>query len=524
MWRVVSQTVAGRAKAVQRHGVNMDAPLTSRQRCLLAALSGVLLSVIYPPHGYWLLGWVALVPLLVALRAVGWRHALALGAVTGTVGGMGVTGWWITAAACDYFGLSPLPGLLFTLGVVLLFVTPAFAVFGLLAARLLDRPGAFIFLPAAFVTCEYARAHLAGNAWALLGQSVENLALLQVCDLTGVYGLSFLLTWSAHAATVWRRSKAPAAALGLLLAIVFAYGHARVVMIDALPGPSRQVELVQGNVANHERGRPERFAAHLDHYLQLRAGDPQPPLILWPEQAIGFFLADNPDLQAAVTRMLAERHAMLLTGAPRSATLDGTAVLFNSAFLLGPDGVIGVYDKRDLLPFVERRLLHTSGPYQAGDKLGVFSTERGVFGVLICFEAIYSTPARRLRQAGAEWLVNVSNDSWFETGGGALQHLQAVRLRAIEQRWSIVRVTNSGISVIIDPAGRELVRLPERTAIALSATVPSTVTRSPYTSWGDAFAWICVGISLAGLAASLRLPATADPGDHALSLANFSSR
>jgi apolipoprotein N-acyltransferase len=119
--------------------------------------------------------------------------------------------------------------------------------------------------------------------------------------------------------------------------------------------------------------------------------------------------------------------------------------------------------------------------------------------VLICYEAIYAGLARELRRGGAQWLVNLSNDSWFDAGGGPQQHLQAVRLRAIEQRMSVIRATNSGISAVISPTGRELLRLPADTATAVALRVTATRATALYTWSGDLFAWTCVGLSLFGL-------------------------
>lgn len=478
-------------------------------RCALAGLSGVLLTMLYPPFDFAALGWIALAPLLVAVRGATVVQSLGLGWLCGTLGGIGVTGWWIGRAAADYFGMPPPLAALFSFAVIQLFVSPAFAAFGVLAARLLARRGALITVPAAFVACEYARAHLlGGNPWALLGQSQSSLELVQLCDLTGVYGLSFLLAMSAYAlaefvTSVLSSSITPRSfvSLSLVLASVTAalvYGRQRLTMIDASRGESLQVEMVQGNLGNDERGRPEQFEHNLDRYLQLTRSvqGPTPQLIVWPEQAVGFFLDDNPQLMQRITDTLRGGDALLLTGAPRSVATDGVAALYNSAYLIGAGGVIGVYDKRVLLPFVERVPLRPQdGPYQAGQRAGSLAVNDRQFAVLICYEAIYATLAGDLRRSGAQWLVNISNDSWFSAGGGSQQHLQAVRLRAIEQRISIIRVTNSGISAVIDPSGREIARLPSDTAAALSVRVPSTTLASPYTTLSDVFAWGCIAVT-----------------------------
>jgi apolipoprotein N-acyltransferase len=475
-------------------------------------LSGVLFTLLYPPFDLSTLAWIAATPLILALDGVAPLAGLALGWLAGTIGVLGVTGFWIFHAARDYFQLSLPAAAAFTVGTTQIFVSVYFALFGLTVA-LIGRPRfRFILIPTLFVASEYARAHcLSGNPWELLGHSQENLWLIQLCDLTGVYGLSFLLAFAATALAEVRHTRLPLVVTVLMVLGVYAYGEWRLARLAATADEKIQVGMVQANLPNAQRGRPESFSTHLERYLDLtrQVSAPPPTLIVWPESAVGFFPAENPVLTDRIVNALRAGRNALLTGAPRAGGRPGVAAIYNSAYLLTGDGVAAVYDKRVLLPFVERMPLRPEdGPYLAGTEPTIFSVAGTRFGALICYEAIYPELSRELVRHGAQFLVNISNDSWFEAGAGPEQHYALARFRAVENHVSLVRVTNSGVSGVIDPAGREIVRLPSRATAAESVAVPITPGGSFYSDHGDVFAGFCIGFSCVALGLRLlgRLP------------------
>ncbi len=474
------------------------------QRWAFAAASGLLLTLLHPPFSLTPLAWVALTPLILAVDGAPPLTACLLGWLAGSIESLGVTGFWMFRAARDYFQFSAVGAAAFTLGVNQVFVAVYFAVFGLTVALARGRLR-FLAIPVLFVTAEYARAHLlSGNPWTLLGHSLTNPALIQLCDITGVYGLSFLLALTATGAAELRRTRLPAAGAVVLALLVWLYGTHRLVGFTPVEPVQIQVALVQGNLPNGQRGRPEFFTAHLQRYLDLTLqANPTPAaLIVWPENAIGFFLEDNPALVGRITHALPEDDGALLIGAPRAGGRSGVATIYNSAYLLNAKGVQAVYDKRVLLPFVERLPLRPEdSPYLPGVEPTIFSVAGTRFGTLICYEAIYPELARALVARGAQFLVNISNDSWFDAGAGPEQHYASARFRAVENRVSLVRVTNSGVSGVIDPAGREIVRLAPRQAVAQSVSVPIGPRGSFYSRYGDVFAALCIVASALGLLA-----------------------
>src|SRR6185369_638081 len=167
------------------------------RRAALACAAGVLLILPYQPFALSAVGWVALVPLLLAIDGAPPFLAAGLGWITGAIGGLGVCGYLMWCAAIAYFGLTPIVAAAFTIAVVQVFVAPFFALFAGLAAMMGRHRWRLMLIPAAFVASELARSTLLGNAWELLGHSQRALVVLQSVSVTGVYGLSFLLALSA---------------------------------------------------------------------------------------------------------------------------------------------------------------------------------------------------------------------------------------------------------------------------------------------------------------------------------------
>jgi apolipoprotein N-acyltransferase len=271
------------------------------------------------------------------------------------------------------------------------------------------------------------------------------------------------------------------------------------------------VALVQGEMPGGRRWQRVHDASTLLTYITLTrqgiAGS-QPDLIVWPEFAVGFYLDREPRLRAQLGWLTHRMNASLLLGAPRMEESEMGKRYFNSAYLLSPAGkILDVYDKIRLLPFAEYRplalpaLLHHTpeapSEFTAGTRATVFSSPKGVFGVLICYEATYPHLARRLVRGGAQFLLNISNDTWIVAGGraAARQHFSLAVFRAVENKRPLARVATSGISGFVDPVGR-LDRLSVQEEGVLLGEVFPRQEITPYARFGDWFAWLCVGVAL----------------------------
>lgn len=478
------------------------------------------------------------------------RRAFAAGILFGVLFCLGIA-YWVYLAVAAYFPLPSPLALLCTLASYGVFIGFYTGLAAALAALLMRCPHPLLRMlgvPASWVVGEFARSTVySGFSWQLLGYTQhQHLALIQIADLTGVYGVSFLLACSSYVAAEIIRSfygsrsssrafRFPPFALrtlsfpwtattGLtaLVAATLSYGAFRLadspVSQDTAPVT---LVLVKANVPSAHRWQRVRYASTLLAYAQAsrqHLGQTQPDLVIWPEFALGFYLNQEPSLRVLLNQLTHQLNAPLLLGAPRAESGDKRRLFYNSAYLLAPGGaILDVYDKMRLLPFAESWpsffpsvLAHrpeTPTEFTAGSRATVFSLPQGQFGVLICYEATYPVLARRLVQEGAHFLVNISNDTWLAGEAASAQHFSMAVFRAVENRRFLARVATAGVSGFIDPFGR-----PTQQSIAPEASLLGTVTPqrrfSVYTRYGDWFVGLCGGLAL-GIVLLTRARATA---------------
>ncbi len=495
--------------------------MNARTTLFLALISGGLLALAFPGTGDqgWL-AFVALVPLLVAIDRSAGRRAAFLGLAAGLVFWL-VTVSWLAQTMVRYGGLP------WSLAYVLLFGLAGYlalylAAFCTLLSWRPRRSGVLYVLEAAslWVALEFLRAYLlSGFPWNLLAYSQhENFPLIQVAAVTGVYGVSFVVVAvnAALARAIQVRGPRIQAAAPLGTAALcwgLAVGAGWLQALTPNPKDPIRVALVQGNIEQGVKWDPTWQQKTLDIYrhLTLEAARTRPGLIVWPETAVPFFLREDPR-RSEIEGLARKAGTYLLVGAPDRERRSPR----NAALLLGPDGqILGRYDKQHLVPFGEyvplRRLLFfanvlaggTIGAFTPGSEATVFSAPFGRFGVVICYEAIFPGEVRTFFLQGADFLVNITNDAWFGRSAAPAQHLAMAAFRAVENRAYLIRAANTGISAIVAPDGR----IVQATGLFTPAVVAGGIARrtgsTPYTRYGDLFAWGTVLIALAAVLAGL---------------------
>jgi len=506
-----------------------------RPRALAAALvlvGGVLYGAAFPPHDASVCAWLALVPLLAVAARASARGAFLAGALYGAVF-FAMTVPWVVRAVAAYFGTGTLPALALSAAICLLYVSGYVGLFAVAARRLLATGPwrALVAIPALWVTCELARATLlTGLPWELLGHSQwRGLALIQVADLGGVYALSFLVAagnvgaYLALRALVrpGRRIAAldavtPLAAVVLLVASAALYGEWRRAGEAARPdGPASVVALVQGNLPLAQSWRRVRAERNLVAYAGLSRrviAEARPDLLVWPEYALSAYPESVPLLLPMLEGLARATTAGLVFGAPRIEAGRPGRRYFNSAYHLAPDGARSAYDKIRLVPFAEYRPVpwgeaiaaEAGREFGAGSQSTVFTTAIGRLGVLICYEVIFPDLARASVRAGAEVLLNLSNDGWLDSAGlgAGAQHLSIAVFRAVETRRYLARAASSGISGFVDPLGRPFALIEAGERGARAAEVRARRDLTFYVRYGDVFAGACVLVGLASLGAT----------------------
>jgi apolipoprotein N-acyltransferase len=503
------------------------------RKLILAALSGGLLSVAFPTTGIWLIAWVALVPLLWVLKDARPREALLIGWVAGLVHFLTVL-FWMMNTLTRYGGLSyPLSfGVLVLLSAYLALYVAVFA-WAVVALPGGDRSLRWLVTPCAWVTVELARAHaLGGFPWANLGYTQYSvLPIIQIADITGVYGVAFLVVLLNSTAFELLENLSLARRIGpvrhpttvgnlrllvstgLVLTLVLGYGA------WTLSRPERTVQpdsaelpfaLLQGNIPQDIKWSKKFQQETVNLYAVLagevsRAPGPTPKLIVWPETAAPFYFEDDGPLLKQVQDLARQTKAYHLVGAPAYEKLDGEIVSYNRAYLIDPDGrMVGHYDKIHLVPFGEYvpfssvlffvgQMAQGIGTFYAGDEYTVFEIPQGRFGTLICFEVIFPNLVRKFVKGGAQFLVNITNDAWFGRSAASSQHLSMAAFRAVENRVPLIRAANTGITAVVDPFGRirESTDLFVRTYVTDTIAVKSEAW-AVYSAVGDLFAYLCV--------------------------------
>jgi apolipoprotein N-acyltransferase len=393
------------------------------------------------------------------------------------------------------------------------------------------RTPAWIYLPVLWVACEQLRSlFVLGFTWGALGYAGVNVNPLpaQFASVTGVFGVSFwmvlvnALVLEALLAGGGRRLR-----LSLAGAIVFAlpWAHGAAVIGAGLPETARTVTVavVQPNIPAERKWdadyKDESFAV-LDELSRAASAVDSLDLVVWPETAAPSYLLREPQYLARVAEAARAAGAPVLTGCP-DLELDedvGTIRTLNSALLVEPDGsVSGKYDKIHLVPFGEvipfesvfpilRRVDFGEADFSPGTRRTVFLTDDMRFSVLICFEAIFPRLARQFVADGAELLVNVTNDVWYGRTSMPFQHASMALMRSIENRRSLARSANSGISLVADPFGRVVASLGIFERGVLVHEVPLVSEESFYSRHGDVFPWGAVAAAVALAAWGLMTP------------------
>jgi apolipoprotein N-acyltransferase len=485
---------------------------------LLAALSGALLALSFPQPGLSICAWFAFVPLLLALGKKSPRNAFKLGFVAGLTAYAGLL-YWLNIVMVTYGKLNWSVSLV----LFILFVAYLALYVGAIAWLMSRGEGAgispLVSFPLLWVGLEYVRAFfLTGFPWASLGYSqYRTLPLIQVADITGVYGLSFLIAltnvvlYRIIRGVVGNRpgiypTKSALVLLGLMV-LTLVYGFHRLNSVDR--GEPLRVALVQGNISQDIKWDPAFQDATVSIYERLsrQAAAEGRDLVVWPESAAPFFFQSDETHSRRIRALAAGLKSCLVVGSPAFEKEGGKVRYLNSAFLLGPTGeVLGRSDKIHLVPFGEyvpmarflpfvNKLVEGIGDFSPGAAVTPLNTGKGVIGVLVCFEGIFPELSRAYVRAGARLLVNISNDAWYKRSSAPYQHLSMTVFRAVENRVPLVRATNTGISAIIDSKGHIRGMTPLFEEAVLTGDVRLGDGNTFYNRYGDLFAILCLVLS-----------------------------
>jgi len=468
----------------------------SRRRVAgLIALGALALTASYPPFALPVLPFFAVTPAVLLIRQgvtdADPRRAFRWGFWYGVVAQGGVL-YWLVVALWHFTKLAAL-GYLATI-VILGLWTGVLFWFAVRVRLRFPRVSLAIVLPIGWTALEWVLGHQGDISfpWLGLGTSLADAPkLVQWADVAGAHGVTWWLVWcnvliaeGALALPAWRplaRRLAP-----VLGTIVLALGYG-VWRERTLPvRDAGVVGLVQPNI-----GYGEKWEAPGDSIIAITLAlsrrvreQARPALIIWPESAVPGYLVQRPAWDSAIGAFVAESHTPLLTGAVHVEYSAAGYTTYNAAFFYDSTGRWRgrpVYEKHYLVPVVERVpfvpaawfrkvpwLDRWAGGFGRGRTLPLYPSGVGRFGVLICYESIFEDLARGYRRAGADFLVNITNDGWYGRTSGPYQHASHLVMRAIETRLGVARAANTGITEFVDPLGHAYhqTRLGEETTVS----------------------------------------------------------
>ncbi|MFW5802981.1 MAG: apolipoprotein N-acyltransferase [Verrucomicrobiota bacterium] len=524
------------------------APWTRALACLL---SGLLLTAAFPPLEWSWIAWIAVLPALLAAPATDRRGRIACGALFGLSHCLTLFGWLNEVGFFAGFLLGSVIAVFPAMWYVAIakYATTDIAP----APRRWQswlRELARVLLPAAlWVTLEWIRSWLfTGLPWGFAGISQwRQPLLLPLATVTGVYGISFLilltnLSLARLRLAVWRRQhvvcelRGAVAAAVLLLTVVAPWGAARLYPTPVLSERTVRIAAVQGNIPQ-SRGRGEQMLpVALEAYDRVSRSlvrTDQPDLLLWPETAVPAALRYSETYASMVETLCRDTRTPLLMGTidyrfpsahqkdsetGNNPNTDVAPLGFNSAFLLGPSGqILEHYDKMHLVPFGEytpfeeqlpilRDWIGMGRSLTAGREPTLLRLPGGIrAGVNICYEDCFPGISRTFTRRGAEVLLTLTNDAWYAQSAGSRQHMIHAVFRAVENRRPLMRSGNNSDTCLIqadgsvegllydEDSGNRFIRAGRTYPLRVPQTLPLTF----YTRFGDVFALLCLGATLA---------------------------
>lgn len=491
-----------------------------------ALISGILLVLCFPTMDLFLVAWFALVPLLLLLYDKGPRDAFKTGMVFGVPYFFG-TLYWIYHSINHYGGLS-LPASIAIVVLLCLYLSIYTGIFALLFSVAIKRTKlpALLIAPVFWTVLEFLRSYIfTGFPWSSIGYSqYKFLTIIQIADITGIYGVSFLVVAFngalADAFLIRRRTRdmplfpssqtmAGFVILSVFLVVCIVYGQVR--LNQDRPGKLIKVSAVQGNIEQDMKWEPSSQDEVLSIYkdLSLKAATSHPALIVWPETAVPFMFKSDKRYTQELIDFQKQLGSYLLFG---SVIIKGKKndrlILSNSAVLLDDNGTLSyIYDKIHLVPFGEYvplrkilffidKLVVGIGDYASGDSHLRATTPYGDFGTLICYEIIFPGLVRKFYSTGGDFMVTITNDAWFGRTTGPYQHFSMAVFRAVENRKPVIRAANTGISGFIDSNGRILSRTELFQRTVLTQEIKTDSKRSFYSRYGDLFSYVWIIFSV----------------------------
>lgn len=490
---------------------------------IFSLLTGALLSFAFPPLHLGFLAYFGLIPFFYVLEKKTLPQAIGWGYLTGLFVNLGTLYWinWVTV-----------PGAIAAI-VYLPVYYAVYAVLHIFLQRRIDEKYFYYCLPFLWTGMEFLRSlGVLGFPWSSLAYSqTYYLSLIQYSEYTSVFGVSFwivvinvFILLILKNVTNIKKLVVYFSILVLLFILPWIYGK-YIIPDEQIPADEKiRIGLVQGNIDPYMKWDAQFQRENLRIFLELtqKLQPNELDLIIWPETATPVYLRDSGLYLKQIFRIVHEFNVSLLTGTPDySFDNEDHYKTFNSAFLFTPIAdSFQVYRKMHLVPFGERvpftdtfpfiaelleKLEMGEGNFEPGDKILTFqipkikhisakkntstsTQEYYLAPVIICFESLFPELVRDFVNEGADFLIIITNDAWFGRSPAPFHHAQIAVFRAIENRISIARCANTGVSMFIDEYGRTIESSSIFERMTLARDIPLRRETTFFTKHGHVFA------------------------------------
>jgi apolipoprotein N-acyltransferase len=264
-----------------------------------------------------------------------------------------------------------------------------------------------------------------------------------------------------------------------------------------------RVTIIQPNITQQMRWDRDSVMQIYDRMMVLTndAVATKPELILWPESTVPLTLLANDFYRDSMENFSRTSGADIILGSVAEDDTDPTKI-WNSAYLVSAGKTSGRYDKIHLVPYGEyvpmrkflffaKKLVREVGQFQFGENDKPLRGKHA-WGPAICYEVVFPALVATQVRNGADVLVTITNDAWFDVSAAPRQHLDSARLRAIETNRWMLRAATTGISAIVDPTGQIVAKLDLNREGLITGEFGARQTMTPYVRFGNWFAWIAL--------------------------------
>ena len=482
---------------------------------LFPAFSALLLFLSFPYNISGYLSFAALVPFFYSIsRVFSYRKAFIGGLIFGLIYSA-MMSYPLLHALNYHYNRSFIYSLLL---ITVTSIIPLAFLYGIFSAaciyfRVPSKILCILIPPSLWIISDYVREIIPFYLpWGFAGYTQVFTPLMQISDITGIYGVTFFILLINILITeiiIDRRNFIYHSILLGIVLLVISYSHFRIKQIESELSKSPETDIItiaaiQGNFTTRDRWDDGLSRLRYSTYLSLSENNLSgTDIIIWPETVLNSADRVNLEIIKTVSSRLSPGQ-LFVTGATRS---DNKGGYNNSVFVASNAGIIDIYDKIILFPYSEKsytwlsagKFMNAPEKFEPGTRQRIVKTGNGNIGITICFESIYPYFSRRIKRGNADYILNISNDSWFGSTSEPYIHLYSNIARAVELRIPVIRSTNNGISAIINQTGI----ISASTSLDMKEILKGSISKnrfnSIYAQYGDLILILSAAILLAGI-------------------------